>query len=135
MLDEDVVVEMDEVVVVVQVVESEAEETDVGDSGGFRTVGAGAGCWVLWAMRTRVQVRASGVCARFPWCPVCVPVLMLSVVSCVVCGGVMELSQLRGQVGYPGGDPIQLQDVCMRLLEAFEGAEEALLNAGDVLFR
>ena len=119
-LDEDVVVEVDEVVVVVEVVESEAEETDVGDGGGSRVelevegtdmahpggsrmAGAGVGCWVLWAMRKRVRVRASGVCARFPWCPVCVPVLVLWVVSCVVRGGVVELSRLRAQVGYPGG--------------------------------
>ena len=70
----------------------EAEETDVADSGGSRTGRAGAGCWVLWAMRARVWVRASGVCAHSPWCPVCVPVLVLWVVSCVVLGGVMGLS-------------------------------------------
>ena len=62
----DVVSEVDEVVVVVEVVELGAEETDVGDGGGSRTAGAGAGCWVLWAKRTRVWVWASSVCARFP---------------------------------------------------------------------
>ena len=101
-LDEYLVVELDEVVVVVDVVESEAEETDVGDSGGSQTAGAAAGCWVLWAMRTRVRVRPSDVCACFPWCPVCLPVPVFRVVSCVVRGGVLELSQRRGQVGYPG---------------------------------
>ena len=80
-LDEDVVLEADDMLVVVEVVESEAEETDVGNGEGSRTTGVGAGCWVLWVMRTRVPVRASAVCARFPWCPVCVPVLVLWVVS------------------------------------------------------
>ena len=46
-LDEDVVVVADEVVVVVNVVELDAEETDVGDGRGSRAAGAGAGCWVL----------------------------------------------------------------------------------------
>ena len=64
-LDKDVVVVADEVVVVVEVVESEAEERAVGDSGGPRAAGAGVGCWVLRVMRTRVRVRALGVCARF----------------------------------------------------------------------
>ena len=66
-LDEDVVVVADEVVVVVEVVESEAEERAVGDGGGPWAAGAGVGCWVLRVMRTRVRVRALGVCARFPW--------------------------------------------------------------------
>ena len=101
--DDDVLVEVDQVVVLVEVVGSEAEETDLGDGGGARTAGAGAGCWVVWAMRTRAGVRASGVCARFLWCPVCLPVLVLSVVSCVVRGGVVEWVRLRGQIGYPGG--------------------------------
>ena len=70
-LDEDVVVEVDEVLVVVEVVELEAEETDVGDGGGFRMAGAGAGFSVLWAMRRRVRVWALRVCARFPCCLVC----------------------------------------------------------------
>ena len=83
------VVAVDEVVVVVVVVESEAEEKDAGDGGGSWTAGAGAGCWVLRLMRTRVPVRASGVCARFSWCPACVPVLVLWVLSCVVRGGVV----------------------------------------------
>ena len=67
MLDEDVVVLVDEVVVVVEVVESEAEERAVGDVGGPWASGAGVGCWVLQVARTRVWVRAPGVCARFPW--------------------------------------------------------------------
>ena len=66
-LDEDVVVVVDEVVVVVEVVESEAEERAVGDGGGPWASGAGLGCWVLQVARTRVRVRAPGVCARFPW--------------------------------------------------------------------
>ena len=66
-LDEVVVVVVDEVVVVVEVVESEAEERAVGDGGGPWASGAGVGCWVLRAVRTRVRVRAPGVCARFPW--------------------------------------------------------------------
>ena len=65
-LDEDVVVVVDEVVVVVEVVESEAEERAVGDGGGPWALGAGVGCWVLQVARTRVPVRAPGVCARFP---------------------------------------------------------------------
>ena len=118
-LGDDVEVVVDELVVVVEVVESEAEETDVGDGGRSQpesevevtdvadtraslTVGAGVGCSVLWAMRTKVRVWASGVCARLQWCSLCVPGLVLWVVSCVVLGGVVELSWLRRQVGYPG---------------------------------
>ena len=41
MLDEDVVVVVDEVVVSVEVVESEAEERAVGDGGGSWALGAG----------------------------------------------------------------------------------------------
>ena len=66
-LDEDVVVVVDEVVVVVEVVKSEAEERAVGDGGGPWASGAGVGCWVLQVVRTRVRVRAPGVCAPFPW--------------------------------------------------------------------
>ena len=66
-LDEDVVVVVDEVVVTVEVVESEAEERAVGDGGGPWASGAGVGCWVLRVARTRMRVRAPGVCARFPW--------------------------------------------------------------------
>ena len=66
-LDEDVVVMVDEVVVVVEVVESEAEERAVGDGGGSWASGAGGGCWVLQVAGKRVQVRAPGVCARSPW--------------------------------------------------------------------
>ena len=46
-LDDDVVVVADEVIVVVEDVESEAEESDVGDSGGSCAAAAGVGCWVL----------------------------------------------------------------------------------------
>ena len=66
MLHEDVVVVVNEVVVVVVVVESEAEERAVGDGGVPWASGAGVGCWVLQVARTRVRVRAPGVCARFP---------------------------------------------------------------------
>ena len=66
-LDEDVMVAVDEVVVVVEVVESEAEVRAVGDGGGPWAAGAGVGCWVLRVVRTRVRVRAPAVCARFPW--------------------------------------------------------------------
>ena len=65
-LDENVVVVVDELVVVLEVVDSEAEERVVGDSGGPWASGAGVGCWVLQVARTRVRVRAPGVCARFP---------------------------------------------------------------------
>ena len=65
-LDEDVVVVVDKVVLVVEVVESEAEERAVGDCRGPWASGAGVGCWVLQVARTRVRVRAPGVCARFP---------------------------------------------------------------------
>ena len=94
-LDEDVVLVADEVLVVVEVVESEAGETGVGDGGGSRAAGAGAGCWVLLVMKTRVRVRATGLCAHCPWFPACVPVLVLWVVACVVRGGVVALSWLR----------------------------------------
>ena len=67
---------------------------DVAGGGGSQTAGAGAGCWVFWALRTRVRVRASGVCARFPLCPLCVLMLVLWVVSFLVRGGVVELSLL-----------------------------------------
>ena len=66
-LDEDVVVVVDELVVVVEVVESEAEERAVGDGAGPWASGAGVGCWVLQVASRRVRVRAPGVCARFPW--------------------------------------------------------------------
>ena len=46
-LDEDVVVVAEEMVVVVEVVEWEAEERAVGDGGGPWAAGAGVGCWVL----------------------------------------------------------------------------------------
>ena len=66
-LDEDVVVVVDEVVVVVEVLESEAEKRAVGDGGGPWASGAGVGCSVLRVVRTRVGVRAPGLCALFPW--------------------------------------------------------------------
>ena len=106
--EEVVVVEVGEVVVVEDFLESEAAGTDFGDGGGSevelelegtevgdgrgsRTAGANVGCWVLWAMNLRVRVRASGVCARLPWRPVCEQVLVPWVVSCVPCGGVVQL--------------------------------------------
>ena len=46
-LDEDMVVVADELFVVVEVVESEAEERAVGDSGGSWAAGVGVGCWFL----------------------------------------------------------------------------------------
>ena len=60
-LDEDVVLVVEEVVVLVEVVESEAEERAVGDGGGPWASGAGLGCSVLQVARTRVRVRAPGV--------------------------------------------------------------------------
>ena len=135
-LDEDAVVEVDEPVVVLKVVGSEAEETDVGEGGGSRTAGVQAGCCVLWAMRSRARVRAAGVCARFPW--FFGVHAGAGVVAGVMCGVwcVVELPQLRRQVSYPGGGgPLELQDVWVCLLEAFAGAEEALLDARHVLFR
>ena len=96
-LHEDVVVVVDEVVVVVDVVESEAEETAVGDGRGPWAAGAGVECWVLRVVRKRVRVRAPGVCTRFPWLPV------RAGAGVRACGGVVALSWLCGQVGYPGG--------------------------------
>ena len=61
------VVVVDEVVVVVEVVESEAGERAVGDGGGPWASGAGVGCWVLQVARMRVRVRAPGLCVRFLW--------------------------------------------------------------------
>ena len=95
-LEQHVVVAADEVVAVSEVLESEAAEKDVRGGGRSQKAGAGTGCWVLWVMRERVRVRASGVCARFPWCPTWVQLLVLLVVSCVVRGGVVALSRLRG---------------------------------------
>ena len=46
-LDKDVIVVADEVVVVVEVVVSEAEEGAVRDGGGPWAAGAGVGCWIL----------------------------------------------------------------------------------------
>ena len=66
-LDEDVVVVVDEVVVVVEIVELEAEGRAVRDGRGPWSSEAGVGCWVLQVVRTSVLVRAPGVCARFPW--------------------------------------------------------------------
>ena len=65
-LDHAVVVVADEVVVVLELVESEAEERALGDGGGPSAAGVGVGCWVLRVMRTRVRVRALGVYARLP---------------------------------------------------------------------
>ena len=55
---------VDEVVVVVEVVESEAEERAVGDGGGFWASGSGVGCWVLQIGRMRVL--RHWACACFP---------------------------------------------------------------------
>ena len=96
-LDEDVVVVVDEVVVVVGVLESDAEEMAVGDGGGPWAAGPGVGCWVLGAVRTRVRVRVPGVRARFPWWPV------RAGAGAGVCGGVVALSRLCGHAGYLGG--------------------------------
>ena len=57
---------VDEVVAVVEVVEPEAEERALGDGGGSWAAGAGVACWVMRVARTRVRVRAPGVCGRFP---------------------------------------------------------------------
>ena len=55
-LDENLMVVVDEVVVLVEVVELEAEERAVGDGGGPWASGAGVGCWVLQVARTRVVI-------------------------------------------------------------------------------
>ena len=64
--------------------------------------GSGAAFWGLWAKRVRVRVQDSGVRAYFPWCPVCLQVVVQGTVSCVVRCGVMESSPvgelLRGGV-------------------------------------
>ena len=108
-------VEVDEVVVVVEIVESETEETnvedrrgsgvdsvvretEVGDGGGSQTAWTGAGCWVLWTRRVRGRVRASGVCVRFLWISVSVQVPVPWVVSCVVHGGFVAWSWTGGLV-------------------------------------
>ena len=82
--------------------ELEAEGTDFRDRGGSRMAEGAAGCCVLWARRVQMWVWASGVCARFPWCPVCMLVPVLWVVSCVVHGRVVESSWLPGAVIYQG---------------------------------
>ena len=97
--------------------------------------GGGTGCWVLWVMSTRVRVRASGVCALFPWCPACVPPLVLWVVSCAPRGGVVVLLLAVRVSGLSGGGPPPLEDVWACLLEVVQGEEEASLDAGHVLFR
>ena len=91
------VVVVDEVVVVVEFVELEAEERALGDGGVLWAAQAGVGCWVLRVVRTRVRVGAPGVCARFPWSPV------RAGAGVGACGGVVVLSRLCGHVGYPGG--------------------------------
>ena len=50
-----------------------------------------------------MQVGASVMCERFAWRPVCVQVLVSCVVSCVVRGGVVELSWMRALVSYLKG--------------------------------
>ena len=78
-VDEDVVVVVDEVFVVVEVVESEAEERAVGDGGGPWALGAGVRCCILQVARTRV--RAFSLVTRACWC---------------WCGGVVSAAQARG---------------------------------------
>ena len=101
-LDEDVVVVVNEVVVAVEVVESEAEERVVGDGGGPWSSGAGVGCWVLRVVRTRLRVRAPGVRVAFPG-DLCVLVLVwwrcLGCVGTWVTRGVFKIcSGTRGCV-------------------------------------
>ena len=119
-LDEDVVVAVNEVVVVLEVVESEAEERAVGDGGGPWASGAGVGCWVLQVARTRVRIRAPGVC----------PVILVTRACWCWCGGVVSAVRVRG---LPGGWPYLLEDVRVCLLEVVEGAEEASLDARHFL--
>ena len=114
---------VDEVVVVVEVVESEAEERAVGDGGGPWAFGgrrrmlgpacsnnedAGSGTG-----RVRVLSLVTSAC----WC---------------WCGGVVSAVRARG---LRGGCPYLLQDFGVRFLEVVEGAEEASLDAAHVLLR
>ena len=83
LLEEVVAVEVDEVVVVVDFLESEAAGTDVGDGGGSevelelegtevgdgrgaQTAGANIGCWVLWGMNETTYLPTRG---RRSWPP------------------------------------------------------------------
>ena len=121
-LDEDVVVVADEGVAVVEVVESEAEQTDVGDSGGSRS--AGGGRRMLGPVSNEDEGPGSGIgCVR-----------ALSLVSRVragagAVGGVMCGTWWRSCVasaaqvsGLSWGGPLQLQDVWVCLLEVVKGA-------------
>ena len=63
-LDKDVVVAADVVVVVVEVVESEADETDVADGGGSRTAGL-VGCLVGYCRS--VPALGQGPLGCRPW--------------------------------------------------------------------
>ena len=94
----------DEVVVVVRVVGSKVEERAVRDGGVSWAAGAGVGCWVLPVIRTGPRVRAPGVCAGFPWCPACVPVLVHVHVAmwlrCLNCAGKWVIRE--GSTSAPG---------------------------------
>ena len=65
-----------------------------------------------------MQVRASGVCARFP--------LVIRACWCWR-GGVVSAAQARG---LPGGRPYLLQDVRVCLLEVVEGLAESARSPG-----
>ena len=122
-LDEDMVVVVDEVIVVVEVVESEAEERAVGDGGGPWAWGG----WrrMLGPASSEYEGLGSGT-GR---------VRALSLVTCACwcwCGGVVSAVRARG---LPGGWPYLLQNVRVRLLEVVEGVEEASLDTRHVLLR
>ena len=120
-LDEDVVGVVDEVVVVVEVVESEAEERAVGDGGGPWASGAGVGCPVPASSENEGAGSGTG----------CVRAFFLVTRACWCwCGGVVSAVRARG---LPGGWPYLRQDVRVCLLKVVEGAEEASLDAGHVL--
>ena len=121
-LNEDVMVVVDEVFVVVEVVE-------VGGGGEGcrrrrRAFGFGGGCRMLCPASSENEgagsgtgrVRVFSLVTRACWC---------------FCGGVVSAVRARG---LPGGWPYLLQGVRMCLLEVVEGAKEALLDAGHVLF-
>ena len=119
-LDEDVVLVVDEVVVVVEVVESEAEERAVGDRGGSWAFGGGR--MMLGPVSSEDEgagsgtgrVRAFSLVIHACWC---------------WCGGVVSAARA---CGLPGGWPYLLQDVRVCLLEVVDAAEEASPDAGHV---
>ena len=129
-LDEDVVlVVVDEVVVVSEDVESEARRE--GRGGRQRARGCGGGHRMLGPASSEKEGAVSGSgCVR-----------ALSLVTCACwcrcrcmwrCAGLVVAARARG---LSGGCPYLLQDVWVRLLEVVEGAEEASLDAGNVLLR